>query len=431
VSILKRRGLPWLASCVLWFALGLLVAAAAPALADGKVTGKVASPEGAPLAEIHIVLTPQSKTASRLTTKSSKKGTYLFGFVPTGQYSLSIEGTPLAVYKIKVHVADTVKHQDILNYEGPPPEKPTVFNVDTPLDVTYDLVLGDAEKSPAALAAKEAQGRAAAQEVPSMLASGDYTGALARLDEALKTQPDSPDLLYFRGYALFRAKKLDEAKAAIAHCLELKPSQVGAHFVLGGILKEQGDAQQALAEFRKELQNNTDKVGQINSYINIGLIQREAAEKLREKDREHANAAATEAIAAFQKVIELEEKQPEAYSYLADLYLSSGQAEKAAEVQSKSRELGLEDPKAVFNLGANFWNNKDYVKAEASFRHAVDLDPSFALAWKSLGYALVNLGKASDAVAALRKYLELAPKPEDEKEVKEMIDTLAKSGGTR
>ena len=53
------------------------------------------------------------------------------------------------------------------------------------------------------------------------------------------------------------------------------------------------------------------------------------------------------------------------------------------------------------------------------------------LAWKSLGYALVNLGKAPEAVAALRKYLELAPKAEDEKEVKEMIDMLAKSGGTR
>jgi tetratricopeptide (TPR) repeat protein len=398
------------------FAVGVLLmtASVSSLLADGKIVGRVTGPDGAPLPDIHIVLVPQQAGKGRLTSKTNKKGDYFFGLVNRGRYTIETEGTTLAVYSIKLSVFDKEKHKESQGFQGAPPATPVAFDVDIDLEVTYDLVIGDPEQSPAARARRAEAARAAAVQIPALLTSGDYDGAIARADEALATKSDDSQLHYYRGYALFRKKDFAHAKDSIQRALELNSSQVGAHFLMGGILSELGQKADAIGEFEKEIAGKTDQVGLINSYINLGLIHRELGH--REK-----------AIEAFEKVVELDPKQAEAYSYLSDLYLASGKPEKAAEVQAKSRGLGLEDPKSAFNIGANYWNNKDFVKAEAAFRHAVELDPKFGLAWKSLGYALVNLGKTTEAADALGKYLELTPKAEDAKDVREMIDAIRTS----
>ena len=63
-------------------------------------------------------------------------------------------------------------------------------------------------------------------------------------------------------------------------------------------------------------------------------------------------------------------------------------------------------------------------KAAEYFRRATELDPNFALAWKNLGYADVNLGNTQEATNALKKYLTLEPKAEDAQEVQELIAAL-------
>jgi tetratricopeptide (TPR) repeat protein len=261
--------------------------------------------------------------------------------------------------------------------------------------------------------AKEAQSHA--QEIPGLLQSGDYQGALARLDEALKASPDDAALHYMRGFALFRTKDHENAKTELKRALELNPSQVGAHYILGGVLSSTGQKQEAIAEFEKELENpDTDSATKVNCWINIGLLKRDLGDK-------------TAAIAAFEKVLELDGSQVEAYSYLAELYLATGQPDKAAEVEEKARAAGSQDPNALFNIGANYWNNKDFAKAESYFKQAVDADPKLAVAWKQLGYTQVNLGKVEEAKIALRKYLELEPQAQDAKEIKDLLAALEKS----
>lgn len=398
--------------------VSIVILSTGAALADGKITGKVTAADGAPLRDVRIILTPEKEGGGRLASKTNKKGEYFFGLVPKGRYTLVVEGTDLVPHSIKIRVYDTEKRQEVDTFQGAPSQKPHPFDIDISLDVTYDLVLGDADKAPAALAKREAEMRVAAQKVPDLLRAGDYDAALTHIDEALKIKPDDAELHYFKGYALFRKKEYGPAKNEITRALELNPSQVGGHFLLGGILSELGQKAEALGEFERELAGNTDQVGKINSLVNVGLINRELGNK-------------EKAIEAFEKVIELDAKQSEAYSYLADLYLASGKPDKAAEVQARGKALGVEDPKAVFNLGANYWNSKEYEKAEASFRHAVEIDPSFALAWKSLGYALVNLGKPAEAAEALAKYLELSPQATDAEDVKEMIDAIGKDRQAR
>ena len=375
--------------------------------AEGALTGHVRTPEGTSIEEFRLVLIPEKAGAGRRTVRLNKKGEYFFGLVPDGRYTLGVEGTQLVPRTIKVLVHDTETRKDVLDYDGPPPQSAQVFEVKGNLKVTYDLVLGTPGKGPETLDSR-------IQEVPALLQSGDYTGALARLEAALEEHPDDPSLHYYSGFASFKMKEYTKAKAELGRALELNGGQVVGHWVMGAVLASEGNKLEAVSEFQKELDNpQTDAATRLNASINIGVLQRDLG------NREAA-------IAAFEKVLELDNQQREAYSYLADLYLAMGKAEKAEEIQAKSRSLGLEDPNAIFNLGATQWNNKEFTKAEEAFRRVVDLDPKFALAWKSLGYALMNLDKKAEASEALKKYLELSPQAADAEDVRAFVEALGK-----
>ena len=391
---------------VLWIALAFSLH---PARADGAVSGHVTLPPNTSPENVKIVLVPESARSGRLSVKLGKKGDFYFGIVPQGTWTLTVEGTDLVPTTISLLVHDNETRKDVTKFEGAPPAK-QVFEVGVNLKVTYDLTLGPAKPAPSA--ASDHPAPPSNDEITSLLQSGDYAGGLAKIDAALVQNPDNSALVYWRGFALFKLKKLDEASAAIRHAQELKPDQVGCHWVMGAILTQQNKKAEAIAEFEKEIANpQTDAATRVNSYINIGLLQ-----------RDQGNHEAS--IAAFEKVIELDKTQSEAYSYLAEQYLAAGKPAKAEEVQAKGRELGVEDPKAVFNVGATYWNDKQFAKAEEAFRRAVTLDPSFSQAWKSLGYALLNEGKTDEAAKALGKYVELEPSASDAAEVKKMIKEI-------
>jgi Flp pilus assembly protein TadD len=63
----------------------------------------------------------------------------------------------------------------------------------------------------------------------------------------------------------------------------------------------------------------------------------------------------------------------------------------------------------LFRQGAQHMNAGNAAEAEADFRQAIALDPSFAPAHLDLGLALLKQGKLLDAIASIRKSLELDP----------------------
>lgn len=380
-------------------------------LAEGKVTGMVTGPDGAPLPKIQIVLEPQGGGGIRIAGRTNKKGQFFFGIVRDGNYTLSVEDTDLVPHSIHLVIYDEEKKENRVDYDGPPPENPQVFEVGTFLQVTYDLRLGDAETSPAALARKAKEAQELAMQVPGLLMGEDYKAALKTIDEALARTPEDASLQYMRGVALFKGAQYEDSRNALEKALSLNPDQVGAHFFLGGALSYLGERARAIEEFRAELSGTTDEPTRVNCWINIGLNERELG---------HQSAA----IEAFEKVVELDPSQAAAYSYLAELYLATNQADKAAEIEARAEGAGAQDPTAVFNIGANYWNSKEYEKARDYFERAVKIDPGFALAWKQLGYANVQLGKIPESLEALNRYLDLAPDAPDSGEIREMIDAL-------
>ncbi len=82
-----------------------------------------------------------------------------------------------------------------------------------------------------------------------------------------------------------------------------------------------------------------------------------------------------EAIAAYQKVLDLERKHPAAH----------------------------------INLGTLYYNRQDFVSAEKHYRDAIDADPRYALAYFDLGNVLDETGRVQEAVEIYKTALQLAP----------------------
>jgi len=382
-----------------------------PALA-GKVTGRVADKAGAPLAGVSVTLIPNDPArASRQTLKTNKDGRYLFGIVPDGVWGVEVMHEDLVPLTIKLTVFDAAEQKNVVDYAGPFPAKLRTFDVGINKTVTFDFMLVPKSETPQAIAEKRQK---EINEIPVLLGEGKYQEALSRIDDGLTVRPDSPDLHYLRSFALFRLNDLDGARAAALKALELRPDQPGAHFVIAGVLLAQEKKEESLAQFEAELANPaTDEETKTRALLSAGELHRELG---------HAEAA----IAAFEKVTQADPRMAEAWNALSELYMKTGQHDKATAAAAQARSVGVEDPVIVFNLGAESWNRKDYAKAADYFRHATELDPNFALAWKNLGYACVNLGNTEEAQKAFKTYLELSPAAKDAGEVREMLAAISK-----
>lgn len=391
-------------------ALALAALLVSVARADGAVSGHVTVPEGTTVSDIRLTLIPEQAKVAKKVVKVGKKGDYFFAMLPEGRYTIGVEGTDLVPVRIKVLVLDTEKHSEVLNYDGPAPTDSQPFDVGLNLKTTYDLTLGRAGSVPKA----QRSTPSGLGEIPGLIQAGDFQGAADKASAAIAADPNNPDAHYLRALALFKLKDYSGAQTSVQKTIELKPDKPGAHWLAGATLASLGKKAEAVEEFQKEIDNpQTEPATRINSQLNVGLIEREL---------EHKPGA----IAAFEKLLELDPSQAEAYSYLAELYLATGQPAKAAEIEAKAHSAGVEDPNALYNLGATYWNSKDYAKAEEYFRRATAADPKFAIAWERLGYALVNLGRTDEAVPALSKYLELSPDAKDASEVRDLINALKK-----
>lgn len=66
-------------------------------------------------------------------------------------------------------------------------------------------------------------------------------------------------------------------------------------------------------------------------------------------------------------------------------------------------------PAAHINLGTLFYNQQDFSSAEKHYRAAIESDPRYALAYFDLGNVLDETGRVQEAIQVYRTALQLAP----------------------
>lgn len=71
-------------------------------------------------------------------------------------------------------------------------------------------------------------------------------------------------------------------------------------------------------------------------------------------------------------------------------------------------------------LGAEYLKLKDYARAIAHLREAIDKDPKYSAAWKLLGEALAASGEDAEAIATYEQGIRVAEEKGDVQAAKEM-----------
>lgn len=75
----------------------------------------------------------------------------------------------------------------------------------------------------------------------------------------------------------------------------------------------------------------------------------------------------------------------------------------------KVLELDTQHAAAHINLGTLYYNRQDHALAERHYRAAIEIDPRYALAYFDLGNVLDETGRVTEAVHAYQTALQLAP----------------------
>jgi tetratricopeptide (TPR) repeat protein len=81
----------------------------------------------------------------------------------------------------------------------------------------------------------------------------------------------------------------------------------------------------------------------------------------------------------------------------------------AIHAYQKVLEMEPEHAAAHINLGTLYYNRQDYGLAEKHYRRAIEIDPRYALAYFDLGNVLDETGRVGEAIQTYKTALQLAP----------------------
>jgi tetratricopeptide (TPR) repeat protein len=86
-----------------------------------------------------------------------------------------------------------------------------------------------------------------------------------------------------------------------------------------------------------------------------------------------------------------------------------GSQEEAVAAYEKVLDIDPTHAAAHINLGTLYYNRQDHLKAEKHYRLAIDADPRYALAYFDLGNVLDETGRVKEAIQTYETALHLAP----------------------
>jgi cytochrome c-type biogenesis protein CcmH/NrfG len=161
-----------------------------------------------------------------------------------------------------------------------------------------------------------------------------------------------------------------------------------------------------------------------------------------DQQKQQANQApdAQDQIAQAEKALEKDPKDPEKIKDLAALYYSAGRYDDALQVLQKGREVAPQDQEIPAFMGQIYSEQAQAEKGEKqkellkkagdAFAASAEADPDNAEAYLLAGQAYDQAGMPADAIEYYNGYLDLQPKGEDAKKVKDRISALLEGRGS-
>jgi cytochrome c-type biogenesis protein CcmH/NrfG len=145
-----------------------------------------------------------------------------------------------------------------------------------------------------------------------------------------------------------------------------------------------------------------------------------------------------EQIAEAEKALEKDPKDPENIKDLAVLYYTAGRYDDAIQVLQRGREAAPKDEEIPALIGQIYSQQAQAEKGEKqkellkkagdAFAASAEAEPDNAEAYLLAGQAYDQAGQPADAIEYYNGYLDLEPKGESAKKVKDRISVLLEGG---
>lgn len=117
-----------------------------------------------------------------------------------------------------------------------------------------------------------------------------------------------------------------------------------------------------------------------------------------------------QAIAEYDKVIELGVRSARIYVNRGEAYRRNGQIDRAILDYNKALEIDPEYPFAYHNRGVAYFDKGQYDRALAEFNKALDIDSQFFYAYGGRGRYYTKKGQHDKAISELSRGLEINPR---------------------
>ena len=181
-----------------------------------------------------------------------------------------------------------------------------------------------------------------------------YAEAIISYKNALKLQPNTPDLYFNLGIAHTQLNRLEEAANAYLQALQINPNFFEAHGNLGIVLQRQGKLDAAIASYQAGLKiNPTDARG----YFNLGTALRDSGDL-------------AAAVNSYEKAIQLFPNYTDAHNNLGETLRDQGDMTAAVKCYQAALALNSGHANANYNMGEFLYLAKKYEEAIPYFERS-------------------------------------------------------------
>jgi len=413
-----------------------VLAAAWPVLANtSSGRGLVVDNAGNPLADVTVTFRNTASDKAVYATKTNKKGRFVLDgllYYETGRWIMTaeLEGWVATHMKVESRTETAVVGKTAIDLS---PDKKPMEIIVRPFGVAeVEFTMTPRDQWEASRTAAPAA-PVAAGEVPEgavaapaqeddyarafrLAKEGDLDGSAEAFAKAKPSAAADPDLL--EGYAnvLYRLKRYPEAAAEASAAIAVAPERLNPRRILYS------------AQVSRE-----DWAGAAETLTGIAELKPDDPWVLEQRAFLAARSGDSgSAIAAFEAMSAADPNNVEAWVALGGLYADAGQLAKSEAAYRKVVEIDPSNAYQTFyNLGALLQNKpnptkEDTRRAIEAFRKALEIKPDYAIAHRSLGFALIGAGDLAGGRRALERYLELQPKASDAAQIRAMVAKLPK-----
>jgi predicted O-linked N-acetylglucosamine transferase (SPINDLY family) len=223
--------------------------------------------------------------------------------------------------------------------------------------------------------------------------SGNFADAQACYEKVLNEQPNHVGALHLLGLCEYQTGHHEAAATLVKRALLIDPVAAAPLSDLGVILSELKRRDEALACFDRLIELNPDFP---NAYYNRGDILLEMGQF-------------TEAVASFDQAIKINPHHASAFSNRGNALFDLGRFADAVASYDQTIAIAPHHTGALTNRGETLLHLKQPDQALASFEQALSINQQLPEAW--LGYAVASLAmeKIDQALAACLRCLALKP----------------------